>query len=210
MMNHMHGAILVLLTLSAVGCRTIYDTPQKVTAASAVEHDAYEGTTWIKAPLVSYGDGFSECFLRTLTTKGGAPTNQLYVIYKPREWVFLDRATDREGKPLRTLVIDRDVSTYASLSEHVAVELADDYLANAARVGLDIQLRGKSGRTVVRLPPHYVQGFLDKLNAVPENKWACGLLTRRCRRTAAARPPLIGKALDRRGEVDANDRKPAR
>ena len=160
--------LFVTLMLLNAGCYSLsmYRTPEKITAASTVEHDEYEGSTWVKAPLVWYGAwSSSKCRLRTLITRAGARTNQLHVLYEDVDWAFLDRANDRRGDRLRTLVLRRNADTYG-ITEQVAVELTDAYLKDAAIAGLDIQLRGNAGQTVVRLPPHYVQGFLAKLATI--------------------------------------------
>ena len=159
--------LVTLLPLNA-GCHSLsmYRTPEKVTAASTVELDEYEGSTWVKAPLVWYGAWSSnKCRLRTLITRAGAITNQLYIVYENVDWAFLDRANDRRGDRLRTLVLRRNADTYG-ITERVAVELTDAHLKDAAIAGLDIQVSGQAGQTVVRLPPHYVEGFLAKLSII--------------------------------------------
>lgn len=149
------------------GCYSLarYGTAEKVAAASTVEHDEYEGTTWVEAPAVWYDAWLNKCFLRNLTMGGRTRTNQLYVMYERSHWAFLDRAADSEGRTLKTLVIDRSAFGY-TIFEDVAVELTDEYLENAARDGLDIQLSGKAGSTVVKLPAHYVRGFLDRVEEI--------------------------------------------
>lgn len=166
---------LALVTLMFVnpGCHSLsrYPTREKVAAASTVEHDEYEGSTWVKAPLVWYeafqfkqGE-WSKCRLRTLITRSGARTNQLHVLYEHVNWAFLNRAHDRRGDRLPTLLLGRDVHA-VGITEQVAVELTDADLKDAAVAGLDIQLRGDAGQTVVKLPPHYVEGFLAKLSTI--------------------------------------------
>lgn len=169
----MRFLLLVTLMLLNAGCYSLsrYSTPERVAAASTVERDEYEGTTWVKAPLVWYeafwfkAGEWSRGRLRTLITRSGARTNQLYVAYEDVVWAFLERAYDRSGDPLRTLQLGRSVHS-VGIIEEVAVELTDAFLRDAAVDGLDIQLKGNSGHTVVRLPPHYVEGFLAKLSTI--------------------------------------------
>ncbi len=165
--------LLVTLLLLNAGCHSLstYRTSEKVTAASTVERDEYEGTTWVQAPLVWYEDSsfkpglWSKCRLRTLITRAGARTNQLHVLYEHADWAFLDRAHDRRGDRLPTLLLGRNVHA-SGITEQVAVELTDAHLKDAAIAGLDIKVSGQAGQTVVRLPPHYVQGFLAKLSTI--------------------------------------------
>ena len=165
--------LLVTLLLLNAGCHSLsrYPTPERVAAASTVERDEYEGTTWVKAPLVWYeafafkqGE-WSKGRLRTLITRSGARTNQLYVAYEGVVWAFLERAYDRSGDRLPTLQLGMSVHAIG-ITEEVAVELTDAFLRDAAVAGLDIQLKGNSGHTVVRLPAHYVEGFLAKLSTI--------------------------------------------
>lgn len=155
--------VIMLMLLN--GCGTVYKTADQVTAATTINRDNYAKHTWIEAPLVGYDQtSRNRCVLRSLVLDSGARTNQLYVIYRPYKWAFLDRAYDNNGQRLNVLLIGRDVSSYASLSETVAVQLDDAYLRNAAAKGIDIKVAGNHGGTTVKLPPHYVQGFLVKLD----------------------------------------------
>ncbi len=156
-----------ILTLGSCVSPTVYDTAQKVTDATQVVRDDYDKTTWIKSPLVRYSSSFDECFLRTLVADTGVQFDQLYVIYTASDWAFLERANDSAGRNLEVTVINRDVSSSqfaVSLEEHVAVGLDRSYLLDAAQQGIDIKIVGKSGSTVVQLPPHYIQGYVDRLN----------------------------------------------
>jgi len=157
------GLLATALLLALPACQTVYKTAGEVSEATTIEYDAYEKTTWVQGPIVTYSGFSNRCFLRTLVSDSGVRVNQLYVVYRPSEWAFLERAHDRLGNQLDATVIDRDVSRNASLSEHVAVRLGDAYLEDAADVGLDIQVSGDHGSTVVRLPAHYVHGYLQVL-----------------------------------------------
>jgi hypothetical protein len=165
----MRMAVVIVAAMVLPGCYSLsmYQTPEKVAAATVVEYDEYEGTTWVKAPLVWFQPWSRShtAMLRTLITESGDRTNQLYVIYEYVDWAFLDRAADRQNNVFKTLVVSRNVDGYG-ISEHVAVEIPDEYIKEAAIAGIDIQLSGQRDRTVVKLPPHYVQGFIAKLNAV--------------------------------------------
>lgn len=157
----------VLSALASCVSQPVYNTAEEVAAATRLERDDYAKTTWVKSPLVRYGRGFDRCFLRTLVADSGVQLDQLYVIHTPIEWAFLDRANDSDGRALEVTVIDRDVSSSqygVSLAEHVAVALDREYLQEAAGKGLDIKVRGNHGSTIVVLPPHFVQGYLERLN----------------------------------------------
>ena len=157
----------VFFALCSCVSPTVYDTAQKVTDATQVVRDDYNKTTWIKSPIIQYSNSFDRCFLRTLVADSGAQVDQLYVSYTPSDWAFLERANDSTGRNLEVTVINRDVSSSrfgVSLAEHVAVALSRPYLLEAAQQGIDIKIVGNLGSTVVQLPPHYVQGYLDRLN----------------------------------------------
>lgn len=160
-----------------------YATSDSVAEASSVRRDEYGRKTWITGPELWYSDlprnsrgeilslkysllesMADKCFLQTGITDEGVSANWLYVIYTSTDWAFLERARDRQGSSLKTTVVDRIVND--GISEHVAVSLTVEYLEMAATEGLDVQLRGKRGSTVVKLPPHYVQGFLTKVRTI--------------------------------------------
>jgi hypothetical protein len=169
-MKCLNSLLLVLASIFFLGaCVTppVYDTADKVTAATTIERDDYKKSTWIQSPLVQYSNSYDRCRLRVYIGDAGAQFDQLYVVYTPSDWAFLERAHDNAGQSLEVTVIDRDVSSSrygVSLSEHVAVSLTRSYMVDAAHNGLDIKISGKSGSTVVKLPPHFIQGFLDKVN----------------------------------------------
>lgn len=153
------------------GCApTVYRSAEQVTAASTVYRDDYAKYTSIKAPLIGYPGPHTnydvrraECFLRTVVTDSGARTDQLYLVYVAGDWSFLNRAHDRSGRSLDVIMIDRDIG-YSHIEEDVAIVLDDAYLRNAALYGIDIQVAGDRGATTVRVPAHYVKGFLIKLD----------------------------------------------
>ncbi len=160
--------LLCLFTFISLfcGCLTVYETAQEVTMASTVEHNKYDKYKLIKGPEVRYGHDFNECFLRTFISENGQQINQLYVMYGANDWAFLDRARDRQGRSLEVNIIDRSVTPSANISEHIAVQLSSSYLEQARQAGIDIQIAGDAGRTIVKLPPHYVDGFLKKVEKV--------------------------------------------
>ena len=96
----------VFFALCSCVSPTVYDTAQKVTDATQVVRDDYNKTTWIKSPIIQYSNSFDRCFLRTLVADSGAQVDQLYVIYTPSDWAFLERANDSTGRNLEVTVIN--------------------------------------------------------------------------------------------------------
>ena len=185
------AAVVLAASMVLPGCYSLsrYPTAERVTRATTVEHDEYEDTTLVKAPEVWYAmpSRAHTARLEILIPGTGSHTTRLCVYYEgvvlDGGAALLDRATDRQGNHLETIVIERQVdyigatvpglgygvnyqTSYGRTTERVAVELPDGYLQRSVEAGLDIQLKGQRGSTVVKLPPHYVQGFLAKLNAV--------------------------------------------
>lgn len=174
----MNPRILVIAFMLALpGCHSLaqYTTSEKVFDAVQVDYDEYRGTILVTSPVVWYNASLGKAHLQTLISRDGYQTNHLYVVpdesRRGRNFVFYPtgRAVDWIGTQLRTQVIDRRVNAHWTSIPHVAVELPDGYLEDASATGIDIQLQGKRNRTVIRLPAHYVRGFVDKLHIVVQN-----------------------------------------
>lgn len=188
----MRMAVLLVASIVLPGCYSLsqYPTAEKVAAATVVEHDEYERLTRVKSPEVWYAmpSRAHTARLETVVPATGSPATRLHIYYEGVVLdggpALLDSAVDRDGNHLETTVIERNVdyvgasvpgfgygvtyqTTYDRMTERVAVGLPDGYLERVAEAGLDMQLSGETGRrTVVKLPPHYVQGFLAKLETV--------------------------------------------
>jgi hypothetical protein len=165
------AVVTALLTSCVTAPVYVYETADQVTAATTVQRDEYKKTTWITSPTINYSTG-GDCYhLRTIISDGGPKWDQLFVDYTPSDWVFLENASDSQGRAFEVTVIDRDVSSgYGSygpfLSEKVAVNLDREYLLDATENGLDIKVYGRLGSTVVKVPAFLVKGFMNRVALV--------------------------------------------
>ena len=92
---------------------------------------------------------------------------QLYISASLGEWAFLTDAYSA-GKQLDTTLIDRRVVTCSSLScrlaEDVAIHLTTEDLERLAEGGtFEVELQGRRGSAIVRVPATYFRGFMDAL-----------------------------------------------
>ena len=162
---------------------TDYRSPSAVYAKTEVESDPYAKTTTIKSPYYRCGikppggwgyTAESKVFLRRISTRSAVQVYQAYVIYRGPGWCFFKSAYDINGQPLEFVTIDKDVTvgdtytTYHKICEHFAVQLSGEYLETARSTGLDFKAMGKKGAVVFKLPPHYIEGFLNKCHEVDQ------------------------------------------
>ena len=88
-----------------------------------------------------------------------------YVTYYSNQWAFLESAISHDGTTLTTRGVDREVYGAGSIKEQVVVELPRSYLDAAADdTGLDIRVSGKRDSVIAKVEPHYIRGFLDKVD----------------------------------------------
>jgi hypothetical protein len=165
------GAISLLLA----GCAaTQLNSAEAVYAGTEITRDTYKGTTWIVSPgsssVVQSKNGtgyvFEDVYLRVLASAKPEPLYQLYMDATCREWKFFDRLYDSRGNRLDFVSIDRRVdSSGASVREIFAANLTRQYLDTARFSGLNVKAVGSRGEHVFTLPPHYVVGFLNRVDS---------------------------------------------
>ena len=89
---------------------------------------------------------------------------QLYISASFGKWAFLNRAYSA-GKRLDTTLIDRRVVTCRTsclLTEDVAIHLTTEDLERLAEGGtFEVELQGRRGSAIVRVPATYFRGFMD-------------------------------------------------
>ena len=159
--------LCLLAALPLLGCAPQYRTAADVAKATKVSRDPYSKTVWVNGPDIPYTQyGCSgSYFLRSLATRGGLNAIQLYVTYYSNQWAFLESAISHDGTTLTTRGVDREVYGAGSIKEQVVVELPRSYLDAAADdTGLDIRVSGKRDSVIAKVEPHYIRGFLDKVD----------------------------------------------
>ena len=105
---------------------------------------------WAKANLfcVIFRDG----------TVGGY---SLHIYYWDTDWAFFSSAVDRDGKEIAVKVKDRQVNGASNLNEQFYAEITREYLDEHKVSGLNIRFDGKYKKMVVKVPPAYIESFLN-------------------------------------------------
>lgn len=157
--------ILLVATTSCIATKST-NTADDVFLNTSVAVDGYRKTTWIKGPLFRSSYNITNTiFLRCLVQEENVSFYQLYISDKKQDWRFYNSAYDLKGKKLNFVQIDHEVTSGAMTKEDFAISLTKDYLTENTQTGLNIKIYGKRGDVVLSLPPHYIQGFLRKVEA---------------------------------------------
>jgi hypothetical protein len=153
--------LVVVFLLSGCG-PTKYKTAEDV-YTKTIYSPGPDNTDWVKSPPVRiYGLGVVS--LRTRVQWGIPVDHQLYVVpYSSTSRFFLN-AYDVKGNRLELdhdllFVLDGEDSF---VFEHFAVILSKEYLASAAKLGINIRCVADKSAEVITLEPHYVEGYLKK------------------------------------------------
>jgi len=142
-------------------------TPSDVFSNSTVLNDSYQSTTLIESPGVfqAQGMGGHRLSLQAKFNSVGDISYSLQVQDSQASgWRFFDRAYDSNGQKLEFIDIDHDV-TLGITSEFFSINLSRSYLDNAAIESINIKVFGENGESLILLPNHYVEGFLQKIDA---------------------------------------------
>jgi len=147
-------------------------TPSDVFSNSTVLKDSYQSTTLIESPAYYQAQGVGGHRL-SLQAKFNSVGNIAYSLQvqdsQASGWRFFDRAYDSNGKKLEFIDINHDV-TLGITSETFAINLPRSYLENAATESINIKVFGENGEKLILVPNHYVEGFLQKIDAYLESK----------------------------------------
>ncbi|MBM7070588.1 hypothetical protein JQC92_00825 [Shewanella sp. 202IG2-18] len=168
-------AVFFLLT----GC--VATAPTSVENASSqieVEHDKFNGTTWIRTPLYLSRQGFTDTFpvklmYRANYKKGRLEFIQLYVTATNVEWGFYHSANDQNGNSLNFVNVDNVVGSAAGMVttvEHFGLDISKNYLAKMANENWQIKVYGKRKRGVFIVPQAVSLAFFEKLNCFESKK----------------------------------------
>ncbi len=170
-------AVFFLLT----GC--VATAPTSIENASSqieIEHDKFNGTTWIRTPLYLSRQGFTDTFpvklmYRANYKKGRLAFIQLYVTATNVEWGFYHSANDQNGNPLKFVNVDNVVDSGAGMVttvEHFGLDISKDYLAKMANENWQIKVYGKRNQGVFIVPQTVSLAFFEKLNCFESKKCA--------------------------------------
>lgn len=91
---------------------------------------------------------------------------QIYTYTDTENWAFVQRAYDQNGKVIGFEKIDSEVRDQGRVSEHGILKLDRDYLEKIKTTGMKFKIVGDKADFVFELPASYVDGFLQKLDAV--------------------------------------------
>lgn len=161
-------AVAVLVSAcSPAGPKSVKEAAE----TTAVSFDQYRKIVDVTGPSQNGGQGGVITFARLRSSfpmNGTWETVQLFVeVHIPswKSWMFLSDAADIDGNRFVVHQISRAVASYG-VDEVVAVDLSRRYLQEHAAGGIDMSIAGTGGSVVVKLPSHYVQGFLDELTKI--------------------------------------------
>ena len=153
--------LVVVFLLSGCG-PTKYKTAEDV-YTKTIYSPGPDNTDWVKSPPVRiYGLGVVS--LRTRVQWGIPADHQLYVVPYSNTPRFFLNAYDVKGNRLE---LDHDLlfvhdGEDSFFLEHFAVILSKEYLASAAKLGINIRCVADKSAEVITLEPHYVEGYLKK------------------------------------------------
>ena len=135
-------------------------TAAEVEQESHCQEDKYADTKFCFSP--EYSDGLVSAYLGI---NGNWSSAEAYLIgeYHANNWLFLESAKDSSGKNMKFRQKNRDVSVHsAMITETFFLDAVDTaYLKKHKDIGLDIKLYGDRGNAILKLPPEYIQGFLN-------------------------------------------------
>jgi len=157
----------IAISVSGCGTHRIYSA-QDVTNGTQIEHDKYEGLTYVRG--VEFGSSMPgqldhRQIVTSIDGKGEIVESWIdYVESGPDSPIQFVAAHDAVAKPLRLEMVDRKretKETYAT--EEVAVDLPAGYLRDHLHGGIDIQIEGRRGNRVVQFGDDYIGGYWSKL-----------------------------------------------
>jgi hypothetical protein len=137
--------------------------------------DPYAGGYSVTGKQLGLGD-FPN--ITKLWLRGGFDKNrqneffQLYIYHWSQTgWLFLNSASDIDATVLPVHVLSQDLAVTGggTVEEHVAIDLTRDYLLTHQTNGLNIRIMGSKGSLVVTVNGMYIQGFLQKFDALKLN-----------------------------------------
>jgi len=156
-------AILLLSGCVSAGI----STPEQASAGTQIEHDKYRQVTYVTGPsLIVNSPSYQRWqILTSLNDRGeiiaswieyGETTDSGHSYYRA--------AHDDLGHGLRVETLDRERATRSIQGlEEVAVHFPEGYLREHLHTGIDVQLEGRRGDTVIKIGTNYIAGYWSKL-----------------------------------------------
>jgi len=159
-------AFMLVVVFLLGGCGpTKYKTAEDGYTKTIYSPGSYN-TDWVKSPPVRIF-GLGVVSLRTRVQWGIPTDHQLYVVLHSNTPRLFLNAYDVSGNrlELETIGLDRllyDPGGQISTKEDFAVILSKEYLASAAKFGINIRCVAYKSARVITLEPYYVDGYLKK------------------------------------------------
>lgn len=162
----------VLAGVLTTGCAALFELkdPQAVASRVEVISDKYSGNTTIISPMVIV-DGTTQGGIWLLTARlaGDAKPAQhdiycLNIEFEAKDWRFFEAAYGLGGVKLEYRPSDRKVRT-GGITEKGCIVLTRAYLDAQRARGLDLKVVGQRGSVTFAVPPQYLEGFLQVVDA---------------------------------------------
>ncbi len=168
---------LLMLVLAAGGCAAPinWDDPQAITPLIRVDNDPFKKITTYTGPNCAPDRLADIVALRGWRTDAGETAYQIYVkdeyTYEIGRdgsgWRFYTEAYDSDGQHLELARITQHINScerYVCVyTESIGIAVARAYLESKKDSGLTFKISGRNGHEIFRIPPAYIQVFLDKV-----------------------------------------------
>ena len=154
--------------LSAI--RTIKNRVNELESQVHCDEDTYANTKYCFSPTYTFERGAYNGVSVYLGINAKTPVLGPYIIgsYKGKNWLFLNRAMDSNGKNMaykeKKHKTKTEYKTVLVVEEFSLGKVDKDYLKSHVENGLDIKLYGDNGSTILRLPSDYIKAFLNYLD----------------------------------------------
>jgi len=150
-----------------IGCasnlaRSNPPTARDVSEASVVRSDEFLKSSALHGPPFWLGNEYALSLMKVVTKQGNP---YLHISAFPREWAFFEEARDLDGKVYKLHNVDHKVER-GYVHESFMIELPRERLNAANADGLTMRLYGKRRQFTFTLPGYYIQGWLDRLDAL--------------------------------------------
>lgn len=127
------------------------------------KEDEYDKTKFCYSPTYEYNDdtyGKTKTYF-VVNAKYINSEPCIIVTYSASDWAFIKRATDDSGQNLSLTELRTNVSH--GIYETYRIDLPTDYIQKHKNTGIKIKLYGRDSNSYIKLPPEYVQGWLNFL-----------------------------------------------
>jgi hypothetical protein len=165
-MKRMTQMLLALLVLCLTNCTTVVNTKESAANRCTIENDNYKKYTLVRSqPYII--PGVFNCTFELIAQRdfaGGDITYGMWLdTYNSYGWSFYETATDSEGRELPLSTMSTQIGGEGATMENLKVLFPENYLQTHMIAGCDIRVDGQRNRLLVKIPPHVVTGFLDRV-----------------------------------------------